>query len=85
MRTTLNIEEEALAYAKDRAKATGRSIGAVISEALKEAAKPKDVEIKYTESGFPYLSNLNGGRPLSLEAIEEAIHEEDIEKYRGSL
>lgn len=42
MRTTLNIDEEALEYAKERARLTGSSLGAIVSGALIESAKPRE-------------------------------------------
>jgi len=72
MRTTLNIDDEALSFAKDRARVTGKSLGAVVSEALREAAKPREVEIKTSRSGFPYIAAKPGSRKVTSNQVAAA-------------
>lgn len=81
MRTTLNIEEEALAYAKERARATGKPLGAIVSEALKEAAKPRSTAIKTSPAGHPYIAAAPGGNKVTSRQIEEALDEEDNDRH----
>ena len=85
MRTTLNIDNEALSYAKQRANATGRSLGAVVSEALLEVGRPKTAEISHSASGFPIIRSTNEGEAITSEQVQAALDEEDTEKYRGTL
>lgn len=85
MRTTLNIEDEALAYAKERARASGKSLGAVVTEALVESSQPKEAEFGQSKAGFPVVRNTNRGKKITMEQIQAALDEEDVEKYRASL
>ena len=79
MRTTLNIEEEALEYAKERAKLTGLSLGAIVSEALIESAKPREAAIESSRSGFPCIRHKGKGRSITNEMVQTAMEEEDNE------
>jgi len=81
MRTTLNIEEDALAYAKQRAQASGQSLGAVISEILREAARPHSGGIALSEDGMPYIPAKAGAKRISSRHVGDALDHEEIEKH----
>ena len=76
MRTTISIDPELLAAAKDRARSTGQSLGAVIEAALRQsflgtraAERPK----------IPVFRGGTGPRPgldlTSNQALHEALDE----------
>lgn len=79
MRTTLNIDEEALEYAKERARLTGLSLGAIVSGALIESAKPRETTIRRSRSGFPCIQQKGKERRVTNETIQKSMAEEDIE------
>jgi hypothetical protein len=81
MRTTLNIEEDALAYAKERARVSGKPLGAVVSEVLREAARPRSGGIEITEAGMPYLRSRGGAKPVTPDQVRQALEQEDFEKH----
>lgn len=83
MRTTLNIEDEALDYAKERARASGKSLGAVVTEALLEVAQPKEPRILTSKAGLPYIAGSGNGHKITSEMVADALAEEDIEKYNA--
>jgi len=81
MRTTLNIEEDALAYAKERSRVTGRSLGAVVSEVLREAARPRTGTIELPEDGMPYIRARTGKKAVTSAIVQEALEQEELEKH----
>ncbi|MGC9451338.1 MAG: antitoxin [Oceanipulchritudo sp.] len=81
MRTTLNIKEDALAYAKERARASGQSLGEVVSEVLREAARPRAGGIELSEDGMPYIPAKAGSKQVSSERVRDALDREEIEKH----
>lgn len=81
MRTTINLEEDAWAYARERAMASGKSLGAVISEALREAARPRAGGIRLSDDGMPYIPAAVGGRLVTGEAVSRALDEEELKQH----
>lgn len=81
MRTTLNIEEDALMYAKERAQLTGKSLGAVVSEALRAVSQPRSSGIALTESGLPYIASRPGAGKVTSDQVRAAIEQEEMEKH----
>lgn len=81
MRTTLNIEEDALAYAKQRARISRKPLGAVVSEVLREAAQPRSGGIGITEAGMPYLRSRPGAQPVTPDKVRQALEQEDLENH----
>ena len=84
MRTTLNIEEDALAYAEERSKATGQSLGAVVSEVLREAARPRARGIELSEDGMPHIRARAGKKAVTSAKVQEALEQEDLEKHAAT-
>ena len=84
MRTTLNIEEDALAYAKERARVSGRPLGAVVSEILREAARPKASGIELSDNGMPYIAARPGSKPVTAKQVSEALEQEELEKHAAT-
>jgi hypothetical protein len=81
MRTTLNIEEDALLYAKERARVTGKSLGEVVSEALRETAQPRKAGIELSESGLPYIAGRAGRKAVTGAQVAEALDREEMQKH----
>jgi len=84
MRTTLNIEEDALSYAKERARLTGKTLGEVISEALRETARPRTVSLAVSENGLPYIPARPGSRKVTRQQVSEALEQEEMDKYASA-
>ena len=84
MRTTINIEEDALAYAKERARVTGKSLGEVVSEALRQSSQPRATGIALTDSGMPYLPARTGHRIVTKDQVDKALDQEEVEKHAAA-
>ena len=55
MRTTLDIDADVLLKVRERAEATGRSLGKIISEMARQAFATAYVQGLPKENGFPQL------------------------------
>ena len=61
MRTTIKIDDELLAEAKARAAASGRTLNAVVEDALREALARRPARVRRRKPRFPTFT---GGRLL---------------------
>ncbi len=68
MRTTLDIDEDVLAAAKDLARSTGSSAGKVISDLARRALAP--TARGGTRNGVPTLPPRRGERPVSQDVVD---------------
>lgn len=68
MRTTLTIDDDILAAARDLASRQNRSIGRVISDLSRQALKPATV-LSSTTSGVPLLPLRADARPVTLAMV----------------
>lgn len=74
MRTTIAIDDEVLAAAKARAEHERRSVGALVSEALRQFLfKPAKVK---TRNGFPLLPTRDHSVIITLEMVNRLRDEE---------
>jgi len=74
MRTTLDIDEDILLYAKDIASRRGVSAGKVVSDLARTAiTKPGTFEF---EDGIPLLPLRPGGEMVTLELVNRLRDEE---------
>ncbi len=85
MRTTLDIDDDVLAVARDLAKAERRSIGEVVSELMRlglgapsarDCAQPEVID--YDDASFPRFPD-RGGPPVTPELIRRIQDELDVE------
>lgn len=83
MRTTLNIEDEALTALKEYAAARDLSLGQAASDLICKAVDSLPVLKK--RNGIPLLEAPPGAPPITLEAIEAAENEEYAEEYRRAM
>jgi hypothetical protein len=70
MRTTLSIEDDVLAAAKEIADRQGKSIGEVISSLARQALRPKR-SAKRTRNGVPLLPVRSGARPVTPDLVNQ--------------
>ena len=76
MRTTLDIDDDVLAAAKERAAAQKTTAGKVISDIVRRALTGRvDVDRLPLRNGFPVLPST--GKVITVELIEKLL-EEDI-------
>jgi plasmid stability protein len=61
MRTTIKIDDQLLSEAKARAAASGRTLNAVVEDALRQALAPRPARGRHPAPGLP---TLRGGRLL---------------------
>jgi hypothetical protein len=74
MRTTLAIDDDVLAAAKEMAAAERRSIGEVISSLARQALRPAP-PIHHTRNGIPLLA-LRPGSPRVTSELVRKLQEE---------
>ncbi len=87
MRTTLDIDDDVLQAAKERARAEGKTAGQVVSELIRQAlTQPKDrhdmnsIEVV---DGIPVLPSR--GSVVTHEQVQRLIEEADLEDARQAL
>ena len=77
MRTTLDIDEDVLQAAKERAAAEKKSAGKVLSELARQALAPVHPPGgEETRHGVPLLPPREGARLVTLETVHE-LHEDE--------
>ncbi|WP_029888753.1 hypothetical protein [Polycyclovorans algicola] len=64
MRITLQLEDDVHAHAKQLAVAEGRTLGAVVSELMREGIKRSQPNLK-ARKGFPSVDVSPGGKTTS--------------------
>jgi len=67
MRTTIDLEDDVLAAAKDIARQRRRTVGQVVSELVREALTRESVT--EAEDGFPIFPRRPGGQVVTLELV----------------
>ena len=72
MRTTLTIDDDVLAAAREVASAQSRPLGAVLSELARRGLQPGS-RLTQGDFGFPVIK---GGRPITAEDVAAALDEE---------
>lgn len=73
MRTTLKIDDDVVAAAKELAAAERRSLGAVISELARRGLTPARVE---TADGLPVIRVPAGAPAITAEMVRRALDED---------
>lgn len=73
MRTTLELDDEVVAAARELASLEGRSIGSVISELARKGLTPAKVN---TEGEFPVIRVPEGSAPITPEMVRSALDED---------
>jgi hypothetical protein len=72
VRTTLNIDEDVVAVARQLAVGEHRSLGSVISELARRGLTPARVE---ADSGLPVIRVPAGTPPITPEMVRRALDE----------
>ena len=73
MRTTVNLDDEALRAVRSLARDRGESLGTVISGLIREALSPPD-QITY-EGTFPVFQVREGSPPITPEMVDSALED----------
>ena len=73
MRTTLQIDDDVLASARQIASTDGRSVGAVISALARRALEPPEVRI---DDGFPTFDVPAHAPTITAQDVARALDEE---------
>jgi hypothetical protein len=72
VRTTLDIDDDVVAAARELAATARRSLGAVISELARRGLTPARVE---TDDGLPVIRVPAGTAPITPEMVRRALDE----------
>ena len=72
MRTALDIDEDVLQVAQDRARDANQSLGRVLSELARKSLH-KDVTPSVVRNGFPLLSVQPSSRPVTSQIVAELL------------
>ncbi len=70
MRTTLSIDDDILAAAKELAAKQRKSIGEVLSSLAREALRPRK-QTRRTRNGVPLLPVRPNAMPITLELVNQ--------------
>lgn len=85
MRTTIRIDDRLFTELKKLAAVEGRTLAAVIEDALREALSRRERQL----SGAPFSLPTFGGSGLApgvtVETMRDAIDQEDEERFRSIL
>lgn len=73
MRTTLRIDDDVVAAARELAAGERRSLGAVISELARRGLTPARVE---TVDGLPVIRVPAGTPPITAEMVRRAVEQD---------
>jgi hypothetical protein len=74
MRTTLNLDDDVLEAAKLRAAQDGRTLGAVVSDMLRQAAEPPPESARgRTRNGLPLFPVAKGARPVTPDVVRKLL------------
>ena len=73
MRTTLSIDDDVVASARELAASQGRSLGAVISELARRGLTPARVD---AEGDLPVIRVPAGSAPITPEMVRRALDED---------
>jgi hypothetical protein len=87
VRTTLDIDDDVLQAAKERARAEGKTAGQVVSELIRQAlTQPRDrLDMSRIQvvDGIPVLPSR--GTVVTQEQVQRLIEEADLEDTRHAL
>lgn len=73
MRTTLNLDDDVLRAIRSLAKERGESLGAVVSDLVREALRPPEA-VTY-EGDLPVFQVKEDAPPITPEMVESALEE----------
>ena len=73
MRTTLDLDDDVMAAARELASAEKRSIGAVVSELARRGLTPARVEV---DGELPVIRVPAGTAPITPEMVRRALDED---------
>jgi hypothetical protein len=75
MRTTLAIDDDVLAAAKDLSELEGKTLGQVISALARQGLRPRDKRAT-TRNGIPLLTVSAKSTPVSMELVNQLRDEQ---------
>lgn len=73
MRTTLDLDDDVIAAARELARDEGRSIGATVSDLVRRGLMPARVERQH---GRPVVRPPAGAPPITPEMVRRALDED---------
>lgn len=73
MRTTLTIDDDVVAAARELAALEGRTLGAVISELARRGLTPAQIEL---DGALPVVRLPAGSPPITPEMVRRALDED---------
>jgi plasmid stability protein len=73
MRTTLNLDDDVVAAARELAAAQGRSLGSVVSELARRGLTPARVEV---DGDVPVIRVPAGTPPITPEMVRSALDDD---------
>jgi len=71
MRTTLNMDEDVLSAAQDLARASGQSLGRVVSELARQGLRARGSQSE--DRGFPVFVVAADALPITTEMVRRAL------------
>lgn len=82
MRTTINLDDDAYLTVQAISKTSGKPLGEVVSEAIRQHFAPDDLaDFAPPDGRFPFYSFPGSGHVADPEAIRREIEEEGTEAH----
>ncbi len=85
MRTTIRIDDRLFAELKKLAAVEGRTLAAVIEDALREALSRRERQFSSAPFSLPTFGAAGLASGLTVETMRDAIDQEDEERFRRIL
>lgn len=76
MRTTIDIEDDVLTAAKERARLQGVTLGVVVTQLIRRGLEPaKSTPVEMVD-GIPTLMHAKRPAPVSVELVKQLLEED---------
>ena len=76
MRTTIDIEDDVLTAAKERARLQGVTLGVVVTQLIRRGLEPaKSTPVEMVD-GIPTLMHTKRPAPVSVELVKQLLEED---------
>lgn len=76
VRTTLTIDDDVLAAARDLAEVERRTVGQVLSDLARQALGSQATDEGEVRNGIPLLPRTKGGTPVTMELVNRLRDDE---------
>jgi hypothetical protein len=83
MRTTLNVEDDVLEFAKNLAESRKISVGQAVSELARKGIKTRIGTRRDSVSGLIVFDTPDDAPEITMESVQEALDQADLDEFGG--